>query len=114
MINLDGQKNLPNNEEEKPTLVGLFNTIFTSPLSSDEKIKRLEDVYNIPRTEKIKEGVAKMCNLSSGFLEIGREEGESKMSQLVTLLLKDIKLDVLEKASKDEKYRKQLFEEYGL
>ena len=60
MINLDGQKNLPNNEEEKPTLVGLLNTIFTSPLSSDEKIKRLEDVYNIPRTEKIKEGVAKM------------------------------------------------------
>ena len=75
MINLDGNGNYPNDEEEKPTLVGLLNTIFTSPLNSDEKIKRLEDIYNIPKTEKIREGVVKMCNLSTGILEKGREEG---------------------------------------
>ncbi len=78
MINLDGRKNLSSNEEEKPTLVGLLNTIFTSPLSSDEKINRLEIVYNIPRTVKIKEGVARMCNLSSGILEEGMAKGRAE------------------------------------
>lgn len=54
------------------------NTIFTSPLSSNEKIKRLENVYNIPSTEIIKGGVAKMCNLSSGILEEGIAKGKAQ------------------------------------
>lgn len=98
MINLDGKKNLPYNEEEKPTLVGLLNTIFTSPLNGDEKIERLENVYNIPSTEIIKGGVAKMCNLSSGILEQGRAEGE-----LVGLVKGEIKaMHIYSKMSVEE------------
>ena len=78
MINLDGYNDLSKNEKETPTLIGLLNTIFTSPLSSEEKLKKLEDVYNIPRTEKIKEGVVKMCNLSSGILKKGIAEGKAE------------------------------------
>ncbi len=75
MINLDGRKNLSSTEEEKPTLVGLLNTIFTSKLEGDQKLKKLENVYNISTTEKIKGGVAKMCNFSSGIKEQALAEG---------------------------------------
>lgn len=107
MINLDGKKNLPNNEEEKPTLVGLLNTIFTSPLNSDEKIKRLENVYSIPRTEKIKEGVAKMCNLSSGILEEGIAKGRTEGISILIATLRELE-------HSDEQIIEQLTKKYNL
>lgn len=39
MINLDGRKNLSSTDDEKSTLVGLLNTIFTSDLDGEQKLK---------------------------------------------------------------------------
>ena len=95
--------------------MGLLNTIFTSPLSSDEKINRLEIVYNIPRTVKIKEGVARMCNLSSGILEEGMAKGRAEgMAQEKSVGITILITTLRELGQTEEQIIEQLMKKYNL
>ena len=44
----------------------------------------------------------------------GREEGEKHFKTLTKYLLRDGRIDALEKATEDEEYKNQLYEEYGI
>ena len=44
----------------------------------------------------------------------GREEGEEKLSQLNLLLIKQNRMDDLQKAAEDKAYRQKLYREFGL
>ena len=45
---------------------------------------------------------------------IGREEGEEKLNQLYLLLIKQNRMDDLQKAAEDKAYRQKLYQEFGL
>ena len=45
---------------------------------------------------------------------IGREEGEEKLNQLYLLLIKQNRMDDLQKAAEDKAYRQKLYREFGL
>ncbi|MDY3239251.1 MAG: hypothetical protein SOW80_03910, partial [Anaerovoracaceae bacterium] len=45
---------------------------------------------------------------------IGREEGEEKLNQLNLLLLKQNRMDDLQKAAEDKEFRRTLYREFGL
>ena len=46
--------------------------------------------------------------------EEGREEGEEKLNQLYLLLIKQNRMDDLQKAAEDKAYRQKLYREFGL
>ncbi len=45
---------------------------------------------------------------------LSREEGMDKLSSLVTLLLKDNKIDEVKKVTTNAKYREEMLEKYSL
>ena len=45
---------------------------------------------------------------------IGREEGEEKLNQLYLLLIKQNRMDDLQKAAEDKEFRRKLYREFGL
>ena len=45
---------------------------------------------------------------------IGRKEGEEKLNQLYLLLIKQNRMDDLQKAAEDKAYRQKLYQEFGL
>ena len=47
-------------------------------LSVNEKLSIMENEYNIPVDDRIREDVSAMCNLSQGILERGEAIGKAK------------------------------------
>ena len=70
-------KKLPERGKENE-LNRLLGTIFSQSLEAKEKINILENDYQIPMNEEIREEVKQMCNLSQGIKEMGREEGRAE------------------------------------
>ena len=46
--------------------------------------------------------------------EEGREEGEEKLNRLYLLLIKQNRMDDLQKAAEDKAFRQKLYQEFGL
>ena len=44
----------------------------------------------------------------------GRQEGETDFGKLVKLLVKDRRMEDLDRATEDSLYRQELYEEYGI
>lgn len=61
--------------EEEPTLNGMLKTLFSPELSSETIMKRLEDIYHIPKDEELEGGIKDMCNFGEAILERGIEQG---------------------------------------
>ena len=59
-----------------------------------------------------------MCNLSQGFVDMGRREGrtegEQRMGVLMSQLLSSGKTEEAMKASSNPEYRNQLYKQYNL
>ena len=63
-----------------------------------------------------------MCNLSQGFVDMGRKEGraegraegEQRMGMLMSKLLYLGKTEEAMRASTDSEYRKQLYKQYSI
>ena len=72
--------NLPRNTEEEtsPTLNGMLKTLFSLELSKETIQHRLENIYHIPMSRKMKGGIVNMCNFSEAILERGIEQGIEK------------------------------------
>lgn len=56
----------------------LLSTLFSSVLETEEKLKTLENEFNIPVTDEFRKDVNNMCNLSQGIREDGIKEGIQK------------------------------------
>lgn len=62
--------------------VGLLNLVLSTSIPRDEKIRGLEERYNIPVKGDVEEGVRAMCNLSEYVWERATKEGmEQGMQQ---------------------------------
>ena len=66
----------PTDVKTKASLSNLFNVLFRPKiLTKEERIEILEEKYDIIITDKFREEMEVMCNLSEGILQQGIEEG---------------------------------------
>jgi hypothetical protein len=70
-------KEIPEMEEDDYRMHRLLGTVF-SDLSADDKIKVMEEEYDIPMEEQLKEDLVDMCNLSKGITARGEARGEAR------------------------------------
>lgn len=73
----------------------LLGTILSKQLNKDQKLDIMENEYDIPLEESIREDVSIMCNLSQGIKEEAFVAGENKkLKQMVIKMYeKGISLD---------------------
>lgn len=64
--------------ETEEHLLGMLQTIFTDNAPPEERLKKLETEYGIPRTKEFNEEVSKMCTYSQFMLDRGEKEGLEK------------------------------------
>ena len=88
-------------------VIKMLSVLLSRNLHAKERMNILQDSFDIAMTEKVKQEVDEMCNLSQGVRAYGRAEGELKERKKIILnmlnkkrLLSDI-LDITE-ASKDD------------
>ena len=78
----------------------------------------MKDEYGLDIGEYVSEEEEVMCNLSQGFVDMGRREGrtegEQRMGVLMSQLLSSGKTEEAMKASSNPEYRNQLYKQYNL
>lgn len=101
-------------------------------LMHDFHCRRAEDMYNVVLADRVrvlketKEGVKEMCEQMDAIYrwgeadgrkqgeEIGRRQGEAQMNVLITYMLRDGRVEELQRSAHDRTFQEQLFAEYGL
>ena len=58
-------------------IIKMLSVLLSRNLAAKERMNILEDSFDIAMTEKVKQEVDKMCNLSQGVRADGRAEGEA-------------------------------------
>ena len=58
-------------------IIKMLSVLLSRNLAAKERMSILEDSFDIAMTEKVKQEVDKMCNLSQGVRADGRAEGEA-------------------------------------
>jgi hypothetical protein len=105
-------------DDEDFKLHRLLGTIFSDKIPLDEKLKVMEDEFNIPMEEELKEDLNDMCNLSQGIVERTTKEVTEnvtdKINELNERLAEDSRMDELIRSFKDKKLQDKLLVEYGL
>lgn len=99
--------NLPHKvleEKTEPTLNGMLKTLFSSELSKETIMNRLENIYHIPKSEKLEGGIQTMCNFGEAILEQGIEQGiEQGVRAMINICKKFGKTDnEIKEALKEE------------
>jgi hypothetical protein len=74
----------------------------------------MEDEFNIPMEENLKEDLNDMCNLSQGIVERTTKTVTDKLNELNEKLLDDNRMDELARSFKDKELQDKLLVEYGL
>jgi hypothetical protein len=92
----------------------LLGTVFSDKIPLDEKLKVMEDEFNIPMGEDLKEDLNDMCNLSQGIVERTTRNVTDKINELNERLSEDNRMDELVRSFKDKKLQDKLLVEYGL
>ena len=59
-------------------VIKMLSVLLSRNLNAKERMNILEDSFDIAMTEKVKQEVDEMCNLSQGVREDGRAEGEAQ------------------------------------
>lgn len=77
-IVLIGMSNELPKHDEKYELHRLLSTLFSTELSTTEKLGIMETEYRIPVDDRMREDVNEMCNLSQGIFERGEAKGMVK------------------------------------
>jgi hypothetical protein len=91
-----------------------LGTVFSDKIPLDEKLKVMEDEFNIPMGEDLKEDLNDMCNLSQGIVERTTRNVTDKINELNERLSEDNRMDELVRSFKDKKLQDKLLVEYGL
>jgi hypothetical protein len=107
-------KELSKADDEDFKLHRLLGTVFSDKIPLDEKLKVMEDEFNIPREENLKEDLNDMCNLSQGIVERTTKTVTDKLNELNEKLLDDNRMDELARSFKDKELQDKLLVEYGL
>lgn len=92
--------------------------VLLSERRPEQKKDILEKEFQIPMSQKLEEGMNRMCNLSERVLERGIEqgktEGEEHLARLIKVLAeRNLKDDILRVAT-DIEYREKLYKMYEL
>jgi hypothetical protein len=127
-------KELSKADDEDFKLHRLLGTVFSDKIPLDEKLKVMEDEFNIPMEENLKEDLNDMCNLSQGIVERTTKEVTENVTKTVTenvtktvtktvtdklnelneKLSEDNRMDELVRSFKDKELQDKLLAEYGL
>ena len=108
----------------------MLDKVFRSGKPDMEVAAELKDEYGLDIGEYVSEEEGDMCNLSQGFVDMGRREGrkegralghaegraegEQRMGMLMSKLLSLGKTEEALRASSDSEYRNQLYKQYNL
>lgn len=71
-----------------------LGTIFSTKLSVKEKMKILEDEYQITTEGELEEATAEMCNLGEGILEKGIEIGTERTKKEIVNKMKEMNISI--------------------
>jgi hypothetical protein len=131
-------KELSKADDDDFKLHRLLGAVFSDKIPLDEKLKVMEEEFNIPMEEDLKEDLNDMCNLSQGIVErTTREVTENvtktvtenvtkevtkevtknitdKLNELNEKLSEDNRMDELVRSFKDKELQDKLLVEYGL
>jgi len=88
----------------------LLFDIFVRKENADEKLKRLEEKYNL-RTKKMERGIGIMCNLSEKIKEEAEKNTEKKLNSLYKWLFDNGRSADVQKAIVDSSYLETLLKE---
>ena len=118
-----------NVEISKNQLIAMLEELLKKDEISRKK-EKLSNKYGLIMNDNTERRLGDMCNLSDLLVQEskaegkaegraegkaeGRVEGENRLNQLYLLLMEENRLDDLQKATKDEKYRAVLYAEFHL
>jgi polyribonucleotide nucleotidyltransferase len=108
-----------------------LGTLFSDKLPTEEKINVIENEYDIPMTQDLKEEMDGMCNLSQGIVErttkkvteevtkevtkeVTREvtkEVTDRINRLNTILINSNRYDDLKRSTEDKDFQNKLLDE---
>ena len=108
----------------------MLENLFTSKMTVQEKEEKLEKEFGMRITETVKKGANSMCNISDLIeeqatkrglekgmqqgLQQGLQQGETKLGNLVSILLKEGLTDVVERVAVDENVRAEYYKKYHI
>ena len=108
----------------------MLETLFTSKMTVQEKEEKLEKEFGMRITETVKKGANSMCNISDLIeeqatkrglekgmqqgLQQGLQQGETKLGNLISILLKEGLTDVVERVAVDENVRAEYYKKYHI
>lgn len=100
-----GLTSKPTEDEEKYKLHRLLSSVLSDTLSAEEKLKVLENEYDIPIEDSFRREVDTMCNLSQGIEEKGIEKGieKGKTEVILNMYEEGYSLEQIAKVAKMDK-----------
>ena len=69
---------------DKPDLIKLLSGLFSVHWSAEKKCQMLENEFNFPETNSLREEIESMCNFSEGYYEMGKTD--SRREDLIHLM----------------------------
>ena len=100
--------------DETYDLHRFLGVILSESLDYSEKIKIIENEYELELPEELKEEVKTMYSLGAKKKKKAEREGEERMGRLSELLVQlNRSMDIV-KAVQDVTYRQKLYQEFGL
>jgi hypothetical protein len=120
-------KEVSDADDEEFRLHRLLGTVFSDGIPVEDKLKVMEEEFDIPMEEELKEDLGDMCNLSQGIVErttkrVTEEVTEkvtkevtddvtSRINSLNSILIRSNRLDDLERSTKDKDFQEKLLNE---
>ena len=101
-------------DDNATSLLRLLDILLSQTMSVDERKRILENEFGISMTVKLKGEIESMCNLSDGVERRGIRKGIKLANALTLKLIRDGRMDDVERAARDEDYLDQLLLEYQL
>ena len=100
MVGLDTNHqhiNVGSEKSDNEKLIGMLSTLLSSVKKSNEKLNILEQTYNIHTSDKFKQEVSVMCNLSHNIEARGEQNGiQLANARNLSALMKNANLSLIE------------------
>jgi hypothetical protein len=100
--------------EDEFRLHRLLGTVFSDKLPLNAKLKIMEEEFDIPMEENLKEDLDNMCNLSQCIVDRTTKTITDRINELNKRLIQDNRMDELIRSVNDGKLQDKLLVEYGL
>ena len=103
-----------NADSDKDELCGMLELLFDENIEKEEKLRLLENGYEIKRTYEFEREVDSVCDYSVGIAKKSEQKGENKLAKLMTELLSMGRTDDAQKAASDEQARQEFYREFNI